>query len=249
MKKFCTSLMLVIAISLPAAGQTARDAIIGAVAHGERTEKDRVRDETSKPAEIIAFFEISPGMRILDLFSGGGYWSELFAHVVGAEGHVVAHTNTAYRNFSGKEADQRFSDHRLQNVEVLESEFNDLALGNASFDMIFIGLAYHDIYFHAPFWAQPGRDYFFSQLYKALKPGGTLAIIDHAAAPGTLAAQAGTLHRIDEEFARADIERAGFRFVKQTDALRNAADDHSIDVFDDTVRHKTDRFVFAFRKP
>jgi len=44
-------------------------------------------------------------------------------------------------------------------------------------------------------------------------------------------------------------EYAGFNFFKQTDVLRNTADDHMVDVFDDTVRHKTDRFVFMFRKP
>ncbi|HEX5765589.1 MAG TPA: hypothetical protein VFY27_08480, partial [Woeseiaceae bacterium] len=62
-----------------------------AIASEERPEKDIERDERSKPAKVLQFFEIQPGMRVLDLFSGGGYYSELLSRVVGPEGSVVAH--------------------------------------------------------------------------------------------------------------------------------------------------------------
>jgi predicted methyltransferase len=75
-----------------------------------------------------------------------------------------------------------------------------------------------------------------------------LVIVDHAAKPGTGNNAAQDLHRIDEEFARQDIESAGFKFVGETDVLRNPDDDKSISVFDDRVRWKTDRFVFRFEK-
>ncbi len=247
--RICIILILAAGFAARGAEPSPTKVIAGAIAHTERSDQDRARDATSKPAQIMAFFGIAERMTILDLFSGGGYWAELFAHVVGKDGRIVAHTNAAYRNFSGKEADARLAGGRLSNVEVLHSEFDDLKLGRNRYDLIFIGLGYHDIYFHAPFWAQPGRDHFFGQLMTALKAGGTLAIIDHAAARGTRAAHAGTLHRIDEAFARTDIERAGFAFVKATDALRNPEDDHTLEVFDDTVRRQTDRFVYFFRKP
>ena len=64
---------------------------------------------------------------------------------------------------------------------------------------------------------------------------------------GSAAAQ--TLHRIDETFARADFERAGFRFVSSSDALRNGADDRTRNVFDPAIRGKTDRFALVFEKP
>ena len=67
-----------------------------AVAAEGRTDADRERDAGRKPAEVLEFFAIEPGMSILDMFSGGGYYTELLSHVVGPEGRVVAHTNSAY---------------------------------------------------------------------------------------------------------------------------------------------------------
>ncbi len=58
-----------------------------------------------------------------------------------------------------------------------------------------------------------------------------------------------TLHRIDPVALRKEIEAAGFVFVSQDDALANAADDHSLSVFDPLIRGKTDQFAFKFRKP
>jgi len=86
-------------------------------------------------------------------------------------------------------------------------------------------------------------------LFRLLRPGGRLLVVDHAAVAGSGSSAAQELHRVDEAFARADFERAGFRFVASSDALRNRADDHSKSVFDEAIRGKTDRFVFVFEKP
>jgi len=48
---------------------------------------------------------------------------------------------------------------------------------------------------------------------------------------------------------KADFERAGFKLEGTSDILRNPADDHSLQVFDDKIRGKTDRFVYKFVKP
>ena len=57
------------------------------------------------------------------------------------------------------------------------------------------------------------------------------------------------LHRIDPAVVKADFQRAGFVLEAKSDMLKNPADDHSLNVFDDKIRGKTDRFVFKFRKP
>ena len=48
---------------------------------------------------------------------------------------------------------------------------------------------------------------------------------------------------------RADFERAGFVLEAQSDMLRNPEDDHSKNVFDPSIRGRTDRFIYRFRKP
>jgi predicted methyltransferase len=48
---------------------------------------------------------------------------------------------------------------------------------------------------------------------------------------------------------KAQVIAAGFKFVGESDALRNPADDHSLAVFDAAIRGHTDQFIYKFRKP
>lgn len=82
-----------------------------------------------------------------------------------------------------------------------------------------------------------------------MKPGGIVGIIDHVGLPGDTRDIVNKLHRIDPAVVRADFEKAGFVLEGSSDLLRNADDDHSKLVFDPTLRGKSDRFVFKFRKP
>jgi predicted methyltransferase len=227
------------------------DPIELAVANRQRSDADRDRDQTSKPIEVLHFAGVRPGMRVLDLLSGGGYYSEILSYVVGPEGIVVAHTNDIYEEYHKSEISERYRQNRLPNVVRLISNPPELQLESESFDVVFLVLAYHDVYYVSesnPKHPEIDRNRFFQQLHDCLKQGGTLVIVDHAAKSGTGKDAAQDLHRIDEEFARRDIELAGFKFVSETDVLRNPDDDRSISVFDDRVRWRTDRFVFRFEK-
>lgn len=221
-----------------------------AVANSNRTEADRNRDAGRKPAAIMDFFSIQPGMTVLDMFSGGGYYTEMLSYVVGTEGKVVAHTNAAYAQFVGEEATQRYSNERLPNVEIMVAENNELQLPENTFDAVMMVLAYHDIYWVSPEngWPEIDSTKLLAELYRGLKPGGTLAIVDHYAAAGSLRDSGGTLHRIDPAIVRDEIEAAGFVFDSSSEILRNADDDLSLHMGDPAVRGKTDRFVFRFRK-
>ena len=75
-------------------------------------------------------------------------------------------------------------------------------------------------------------------------------MIDHVAAPGReTRAEVEATHRIDPAVIRADFERAGFVFDGESDLLRNPQDDRSVNVFDPSIRGRTDRIVYRFRKP
>jgi predicted methyltransferase len=224
------------------------DIIKQAVNNPARSESDRKRDETSKPVEVLSFFGVKPGMKVLDFLSGGGYYSEILSYVVGDKGEVVAHTNEAYRKFVGEAIKTRFGNNRLPKINQLSSEVPALGLGVEKFDMILMVMTYHDVYYVAEYWPEVDRDNFFTQIHSALKTGGTLAIIDHSAKPNTGSSAAQDLHRIDEVFARKDIESAGFSFEASSDVLRNPNDDRTMQVFDEAIRRKTDRFVYRFVK-
>jgi predicted methyltransferase len=227
---------------------TSDEAIARAVANPRRSDVDRLRDVTSKPAAVLRFMHLRPDMRVADVMSGGGYWSELMSYVVGPKGKVIAHTVKAYDKQSAHERTVRFADGRLPNVVPLKSELPDLQLGKESLDLVLMSMVYHDVYFTSGDWPPVNRDDFFAQIRAALKLGGILVVIDHAAVTGTGNTAAQELHRIDEEFAKHDIERAGFKFEAQSDVLRNPADEHTLLSYDNAIRGHTDRFVYRFVK-
>lgn len=223
----------------------------GALAHPARPAADRERDAGRKPDQVLAFFGIAPGMSVLDMFSGGGYYSEIIANVVGADGRVVAHANQAYLKFVGDEFAARHADNRLPNVSVLMAENNELALDANQFDAIVMILSFHDTYWVSPEnnWPEIDRPALNAELYAALKPGGVFGLVDHQAIPGSSGETGGSVHRIDRAIVVQDLEQAGFVLEADSDVLRNPDDDHTLGVFDPAVRGKTDRFVLKFRKP
>lgn len=220
-----------------------------AVAHPDRPETDKQRDDKRKPAQVLEFLGVSPGMKVIEVMAGGGYYTELLSRVVGPSGRVYHHNNQMYYEFqSDKFVEQRLKNNRLPNVLRWDKELDALALPDNSLDAAFIMLIFHDIY-----WSKDKPENVLAQLYKALKPGGVLAIVDHSAklGSGTTAAESlHGIHRIDEQLVRQTVSRAGFIFDGGSDILRNPMDDREKAFFDNTMINKaTDRFILRYKKP
>jgi predicted methyltransferase len=243
-------LIAALTLASPLQAQQVPDHIAAAVAAPERSAKDRERDARDKPAELLAFAGVEPGMKVADVFGGGGYWSELIQRAVGASGGVTLVNNAPYFNYAQEDLKARFGDGRLKQIRRRVVETADMDLGREQFDFIVIYLSYHDIHWieEETGWPKIDADRFLTQLHDALKPGGRLLIVDHAAVAGTGSAATSTLHRIDEAFAEKDIASHGFLLEKSWNGLRNPADDHTKGVFDEAIRGKTDRFTHLYRR-
>ncbi|TQV87473.1 class I SAM-dependent methyltransferase [Aliikangiella coralliicola] len=222
-------------------------AYAGGLTLTERSGEDLTRDKTSKPIEIIQFAGVKTGQRVLDLLGGGGYYSELLSQAVGSKGSVVLHNNQAYIPYIGKELEGRLGNNRLKNVTRLMSEASSLKLGESQFDFIFLVLGYHDFYVVDKNW-KVSADQVVPQMHQSLKAGGKLLIIDHNAIKGSGTSQSQTLHRIEDEFVKADLEKRGFRLIKKSPILMNKKDPLDISVFQPDIRRKTSRFVMLFEK-
>jgi predicted methyltransferase len=222
-----------------------------ALASETRPEADRESDARRNPEAVLEFFGVKPGDVVLEMWAGGGYYTELLAHVVGENGKVFAHANTPLLGFVGDEHAARHADNRLPNTEVLMAENNELALEADTFDVVTIILNYHDLYWASEQygWEQIDVPVFLAEIYKSLKPGGTLGIVDHQAVSGSPPETGNTLHRIDSAIVIAELEGVGFVLDGESDVLANPDDDHTKSVFDPEIRGKTDRYVLRFRKP
>lgn len=233
------------------AAATQVDPIAAAMEHPGRSEADLAADANRKPDRVLAFFGIRPGMIVLDMYSGGGYYTELLSYLVGPDGRVHAHNNTPYLDWLAEPIAARYRDDRLPNVNRFTAENNELDLPAGAFDAVLMVMSYHDIY-HVNVesgWTKIDGPAMLAQLFQAMKPGAVLGVVDHAANAGAPPETGETLHRIDPALARAGIEAAGFVFEAASDVLANPEDDHSLEVFDEGIRGRTDRFVFRFRRP
>lgn len=236
----------------PAQGPDAGAAAVNAaLANPARPVADRDRDQLRKSAAVLTFFGIKPGMTVLDMFSGGGYYTEILSYLVGTKGWVVAHNNPPYLLFAKPELEARYTSARLPNVERLTAENNQLKLPANRFDAVLMTDAYHDIYFvdEARGWARIDGPKLLAQIYQSMKPGAVLGVVDHVAPPGSPAEVGGTLHRIDPARLKQEIQAAGFVLEAESDVLRNPADDGTKSIFDPAVKGHTDQVVLRFRKP
>ncbi len=243
------------ALAIPALPTMAADAatidtaINTAMAGADRTQADRDRDAREKPAEVLAFAGVKPGMTVVDLLSGGGYYTELLAGVVGPTGKVYAVNNLPYVNYAKDDIKARFTEGRLQNVEQRVVEASYFSLPPKSADLVIIVMSYHDVYWvnEKEFWPEISSEGFLASIRRVLKPGGKLLIVDHNAAAGTGKEMAGKLHRLNEDWAKKSITSQGFVFEKAYQGLRNPEDKLEKMVYDASIKGKTDRYVHLYK--
>jgi predicted methyltransferase len=114
-------------------------------------------------------------------------------------------------------------------------------------DLVWTSQNFHDLY--DSFMGPASVPQVTRAIFAALKPGGVLLIVDHAAQAGSGVRDTETLHRIDPKAIIRAVEGAGFRLETRSDLLRNPADNHQLRVFDPAIRGRTDQVILKFRKP
>ena len=243
--------LALIAVPFAAAPAVGSPAIATAVAAKDRNPDNVKLDEGRKPAQVLAFLGLKPGMKVLDLFGGNAYWAEIMAPVVGPKGHDTVWEPTQFYNDKTKASFEAFAA-KNPNVSITVSPFEAPDLPKNYADLVILNDNYHDTYWQNAKYKIPQMDpnAFVKAVYESMKPGAVIGVIDHIANPNNdTRATVEKMHRIDPNVVKADFKRAGFVFVKSSELLRNPADDHSLLVFDPKVRGKTDRFIFLFKKP
>ncbi len=250
MLRLIRALPVVALFALASPALWAADIYDAAVAHPGRPESDLKRDALDHPAEVMRLAGFKPGMTVVDYFGAGGYYSELLAYVVGPGGHVLLANNPGYESFSEGHWKERVA--RAPNIEHVIIEPEHLALKDKSVDAVVLSKAYHDLYWvdqdPKDNWPKFDVSKVLSEIARIVKPGGIVLVVDHSAKPGTGSNAASSLHRIDEQYAQADFEKAGFTLVSKSDVLRRPDDARDQITYKGPMVGKTDRFVLVFRR-
>jgi predicted methyltransferase len=230
---------------------SATDIYDAAVQHQGRTPDDQKRDALDHPAQILRLAGIEPGMQVGDFMASDGYYSELLSYIVGPKGHVLLINNPSFDRWANNAWTGRIAHNRLPNVEHQTVDLNHMSIADGSLDALLVVKVYHDMYWvdtEDNNWPKVDTAAVLDKLVKTLKPHGILVIVDHSSKPGAGNTEAGSLHRIEESYARHDFESRGMKLVAKSDILRMPSDPRTQVSYKEPILGKTDRFVLVFRK-
>lgn len=265
---------ILVSISLlcsPAAAETEVDAALdNAIAGAHRSQKSKARDIYRHPKETLQFFGLKPDMTVVEIWPGGGWYTEILAPLLRESGKYYA-TSFATRAKGipdyRKEIDADYRAMLKQGPQLYDKiivteleapEFADIAPPESA-DLILTFRNVHN-------WVKEGNEQdVFKAFYDALKPGGVLGVVDHRAEPGTTLPDAIRSGYLTEGYVIQIIEGAGFKLLDTSEINANPKDtrDHPKGVWTlppqlrlgDTDREKylvigeSDRMTLKFTKP
>src|ERR1700759_3649440 len=208
--------------------------------------------DQSKLSELIRFARVDAGSIIIDVYPGDGDWTRLFSDRVGPKGRVYSFVPAEVAHFKNDPVGRMrtlASEPGKENVAAVSADLVAMREVTQAADVLWLHLFYHDLH-TALIQAKGATAAVFNQaVYERLKPGGFYVIVDHAAAAGAGTGDAQSLHRIDPASVRKEVEAAGFGLDAESALLANKSDQHSMKVFDPSIKGKTDRFAYRFVKP
>jgi len=239
-----------LAFSAPVMAADTPAYVTAAVSNPNRSAEETARDANRKPADMVTFAGIKPGDTVIDLVPGKDqYFTHVFANVVGPKGHVWSYMPTEFdaemTKFKITLPPDGTVDPKFPNATFVHKSLTALDVPG-KVDVVWTSQNYHD--FHDTFAGPIDMAKFNKAVFDKLKKGGVYIVLDHAA-PGAGPEVTETLHRINPDVVKKEVEAAGFKFAGESDVLANPSDPHNIPVFDKSIRGKTDQFVYKFVKP
>lgn len=249
------------AAAKPAANAAALQAAINA---SGRDAASRARDRYRHPLQTLEFFQVKPNQTVIEITPGGGWYSEILAPYLNANGHYIGAVPAAAADSKGGLRNAAFRDKLMGNTASAKATLVELdakapALAAGSADVVLTFRNVHN-------WVAGGNaDAYFRAFFTALKPGGVLGVVDHRAKPGTDLETMKSSGYLTEALVTKYATDAGFVLEASSALNANSKDDtkhpngvwtlppsNTHDAADD-AKYKaigeSDRMTLRFRKP
>jgi len=206
--------------------ETTALALDNILAGSQRSPENSARDRYRHPKETLLFFGIRPEMRVLEVWPEPGWYTEIIAPLVREHGKYYAAVIAA--DPQSKYVTERLSDYQQKltshpdvygGVEVVTfpSDGGDV-VPPGSLDMVVTFRNIHN------WMARDSAGQAFATLYKALKPGGVLGVVEHRGNPAVPQDPKAKSGYVNEDYAIRLIEGQGFRLVGESQVNANARD-------------------------
>lgn len=214
------------AAAAPALSAQEAQSLLEAIASPLRSDANRARDRFRHPAETLNFFGVRPTDTVVELFPGGGWYSEILVPYIGNRGNYVA-AGPFDRGLAGIRRLQTANPALYSNISLTEfpavANSGHPVVTNGTADVVLTFRNIHNLRF-------AGTDQTaaaFRAMFDMLKPGGRLGIVEHRLPedmPSTMEESSGYMKRSS---VVAFAEAAGFRLVGESDINANPRDTHN----------------------
>ena len=205
---------------------SAQAALEQAVANPARSEKNRARDVYRHPVQTLEFFGIQPTDTVVEIWPGGGWYTEILAPYLAAKGRLFV----AAAAGKGEEAVAKRLDADPALFGKVERANFPTVLGGTGVapGMADAVLTFRNVHNWGMGYQHPERKPYseeaFAELFAMLKPGGVLGIEDHRLPEGASAEREKSSGYIKVSTVRALAEKAGFQFVAASEINANPKD-------------------------
>ncbi len=244
------------AMSLAGAADAPDAALKAAVADSFRLKEHVVRDPHRHPYETLAFWGLKPGLNVIEIAPGSGYWNEILAPYAKATGGRYAATMPDESNPKVSEAARtRITAYKARYADEAKfgkvtwpawSPSNMTPLGlPGSADMVITARNIHDF-----MWFPGQTEKSLKDFHDVLKPGGILAVEDHRADPRKQVTDARDGY-VDTDYMVAVVEKAGFKLEASSEINANPKDtkDYPLGVWALPPTNATTRLPFMLDWP
>lgn len=235
-----------------------------------RSAENQARDEYRHPIETLTFFGLTPNMRVAEIWPGSGWYSELLAPALKADGtyyaaHFPADSDVKYYQHAVNEFNDKLASNKAYD-NVIVTEFypgtHHSIAPASSLDMVLTFRNLHNWYIQHDL---EGVNNAFAAFYAALKPGGILGIVDHRLPEDRNEQKAKRSGYVKQSWVISLAQQAGFELVATSEINANPLDtaDHEKGVWtlpprlalaeQDADKYRaigeSDRMTLKFRKP
>ncbi len=214
-------------ITLPAFAADSAAALKTVINGDQRSADNKARDRYRHPLETLGFFGIKPDMTVVEIFPGGGWYTEILAPLLKDRGsYYAAGTDPDSESRYARRTARRFKEkmesnkavYGKVNITVLAPPGKTAIAPPGSADMVLTFRNIHN-------WMNGGyADEVFTAMYKALKPGGILGVVEHRGNPNVPQDPKAKSGYVSQDYAIGLAEKAGFKFVAGSKVNANPKD-------------------------
>ena len=214
------------------AGQSAahpawHQALQQAIAAPTRTPANVARDRYRHPLETLTFFGVQPNQNVVEIWPGGGWYTEILAPYVARGGgryYAVGMTDAMLNGVRRRmtENPQLYGQINLATFPAFDANATRVPDGSAD-----VVLTFRNVHNWRMGYQREQQDYSqeaFNQMFRMLRPGGTLGIVDHRLPESADSARETTSGYVKVSTVRRLAEAAGFRFVGASEVNANPRD-------------------------